>query len=166
MADLHWVGATTARQRDMRKPVMTPEQAAREMQRRIADRVSAAGYLFGRERNGLESSEVADCDAIIMIPINNAFASLNLAQAVLLLGYAWLQQSGDASLGRVTHYERPLEPGVPLGGDANRRPNRNCSAFSSTWSASSNAWASFHPSGNRSVVVTRNRADDVRACRL
>ena len=75
--------------------------------------------MFGRERNGLENDEVALADAIVMIPINNRFASLNLAQSVLLLGYEWMKAAGGASLGRVTTNERPIEPGVNLG---NSRP--------------------------------------------
>jgi tRNA/rRNA methyltransferase len=115
-ADLTWVAATTARQRDLRKPVLTPEQAAAEAQRRIA-RGERCGFLFGRERNGLETAEVASADAIVMIPVNSRFASLNLAQAVLLQGYAWSNVSGRASLGRVTTYEKPLETGLRLGDD-------------------------------------------------
>ena len=121
ISDLNWVAATTARQRDMRKPVMTPEEAAREMTARIA-RGEKCGILFGRERNGLQTDEVALADAMVMIPINNRFASLNLAQAVLILGYEWLKATGEASLGRVTPNEQPLVPGINLG--ANRPATR------------------------------------------
>jgi tRNA/rRNA methyltransferase len=114
VGDLNWVAATTARQRDLRKPVMTPEQAVAEMRRRIAAG-QRCGILFGRERNGLETDEVALCDAIVMIPVNARFASLNLAQAVLLLGYEWMRQHERASLGRVTTYETPLAPGLNVG---------------------------------------------------
>lgn len=116
MADLTWVCATTARQRDMRKPVLTPEQAIAEMRRRI-ERGERCGILFGRERNGLESGELAAADAIVMIPVNSSFASLNLAQAVLLLGYEWMRTSPIATLGRVTTYERPKSAGLDLGQD-------------------------------------------------
>ncbi len=115
ISDLNWVAATTARQRDMRKPVMTPDEAAREITTRIA-RGEKCGILFGRERNGLQTDEIALADAMVMIPINNRFASLNLAQAVLILGYEWLKATGRASLGRVTPNEEPLVPGVNLGG--------------------------------------------------
>ena len=74
MGDLTWVAATTARQRDLRKPVLTPEQAVAEAARRIG-RGERCGFLFGRERNGLETAEVANADAIVMIPVNSAFAS-------------------------------------------------------------------------------------------
>ena len=116
IADLNWIAATTARQRDLRKPVLTPEQAIAEMRTRIA-RGERCGILFGRERNGLETSEVANADAIIMIPVNTRFASLNLAQAVLLTGYEWMRGSGNATLGRVTTYEKPLAEGLYMGAD-------------------------------------------------
>jgi tRNA/rRNA methyltransferase len=116
VGDLTWVAATTARQRDLRKPVLTPEQAIDEAFTRIA-RGERCGFLFGRERNGLETSEVANADAIVMIPVNSRFASLNLAQAVLIHGYEWTKRSGGASLGRVTTYESPIETGLRLGDD-------------------------------------------------
>ncbi len=111
VADLSWVAATSARQRDLAKPVLTPEQAASEMQRRMADG-QRCGILFGPERNGLETEEVANADALVMAPVNPNFASLNLAQAVLLVGYEWMKLSGAGTLGRVTTYEEPVEPGL------------------------------------------------------
>ncbi len=111
LGDLTWVAATTARQRDLAKPVMTPAEAMAEARRRIA-LGERAGIVFGRERNGLETSEVANADAIIMIPVDNRFASLNLAQAVLLLGYEWMRHDPAASLGRVTTYESAREAGM------------------------------------------------------
>jgi tRNA/rRNA methyltransferase len=114
IGDLNWVAATTARQRDLRKPVLTPEQLVAEMRRRIAEG-QRCGILFGRERNGLETDEVAVCNAVVMIPVNARFASLNLAQAVLLIGYEWMRQHEQASLGRVTTYETPLAPGLNVG---------------------------------------------------
>ena len=113
IADLNWVCATTARQRELVKPVLTPEQAAAEMHKRIA-LGQKVGVLFGRERNGLQTGEVANCDAIVMIPVNSSFASLNLAQAVLLLGYEWLKQTGAATLGRVTTYEERIGEGLRI----------------------------------------------------
>ena len=117
IGDFNWLAATTARQRDLRKPVLTPIEAVAEMRRRI-DRGERCGVLFGRERSGLETSEVANADALIMIPVNSRFASLNLAQAVLILGYEWMRASDAQSLGRVTTYEKPLEAGLYIG----RRP--------------------------------------------
>ena len=94
--------------------MLTPEQAIAEIRSRIG-RGERCGVLFGRERNGLETSEVANADAFIMIPVNSRFASLNLAQAVLLIGYEWMRGDAGRSLGRVTTYEKPLQRG-PLHG--------------------------------------------------
>jgi tRNA/rRNA methyltransferase len=116
VADLNWLAATTARQRDLRKPVMTPIEAVGEMRARIA-KGERCGVLFGRERNGLETAEVANADALVMIPVNARFASLNLAQAVLILGYEWMRASEAQSLGRVTTYETPIAAGLNLGAD-------------------------------------------------
>lgn len=112
--DLNWLAATTARQRDLRKPVMTPLEAVVEMRARIG-RGERCGILFGRERNGLETDEVASADALVMIPVNSRFASLNLAQSVLIVAYEWMRTSGSATLGRVTTYETPQAAGLDLG---------------------------------------------------
>ena len=101
IADFTSVLATTARRREMVKPVLTPASAAREMRIRLAGGERVA-VLFGRERAGLENDEVALADAVVMAPVNPAFASLNLAQAVLLIGYEWHSQASDGSLGRET----------------------------------------------------------------
>lgn len=111
LAGLNWVCATTARQRDLAKPVLTPEQAVEEMRRRL-DQGQRCGIVFGPERNGLETSEVANADAVVMAPVNPSFASLNLAQAALLLSYEWMKQAGVGTLGRVTTYEEPIQPGL------------------------------------------------------
>lgn len=114
IGDVSFVVATTARQRPLKKPVLTPEQAIAALRERIG-RGERTAILFGRERNGLETSEIANADALVMIPVNSRFASLNLAQAVLLLGYAWMRESGRATLGRVTTYETPVSSGLNLG---------------------------------------------------
>ncbi|MBX9589157.1 MAG: RNA methyltransferase [Hyphomonadaceae bacterium] len=111
LGGLQWVCATSARQRDLAKPVLTPEQAVQEMRRRLAEG-QRCGIIFGPERNGLETGEVANADAVVMAPVNPNFASLNLAQAVLLLSYEWMKQGGGGTLGRVTTYEEPLQPGL------------------------------------------------------
>jgi len=116
VADVNWLAATTARQRDLRKPVMTPLEAVAEIRGRI-ERGERCAVLFGRERSGLETTEVANADALVMIPVNSRFASLNLAQAVLILGYEWMRSSDAQSLGRVTTYERPLETGLYMNDD-------------------------------------------------
>jgi tRNA/rRNA methyltransferase len=111
LAGLQWIAATTARQRDLAKAVLTPEQAVAEMRRRMAEG-QRCGIVFGPERNGLETDEVANADAIVMVPVNPTFASLNLAQAALLVAYEWMKQTGGGTLGRVTAYEAPIAPGL------------------------------------------------------
>ncbi len=88
IADLNLVLATTARSRDMVKPVMTPREAAAACRQAIADG-EKVGVLFGGERAGLDNDDVVRAHAIVAVPANPAFASLNLAQAVLLFGYEW-----------------------------------------------------------------------------
>lgn len=90
VADCSLLFATTARAHDQAKPVVGPEQAAREIVAEIAAQGTAA-IMFGRERYGLQNDEVALANRIITFPVNPAFASLNLAQAVLLTGYEWFK---------------------------------------------------------------------------
>lgn len=90
--DLSLVYATTARRRDLNKPVLGPEEGAQRAIAHIASGQSA-GILFGRERWGLYNEEVALADAIITLPVEAAFASLNIAQAVLIIAYEWRRQS-------------------------------------------------------------------------
>jgi tRNA/rRNA methyltransferase len=97
IADCNFVLATTARAHDQAKKVISPGDAAREMAERVAAENNVA-ILFGRERNGLENEEVALADCIVTFPINPAFASLNLAQAVALVAYEWFKRVGDEAL--------------------------------------------------------------------
>src|SRR4030081_621836 len=92
VADCTLLFATTARAHDQAKPVIGPQQAAQQIVREIAA-AGQVGLLFGRERAGLLNEEVALSDYIITFPVNPAFASLNLAQAVLLLGYEWFKRA-------------------------------------------------------------------------
>ena len=100
VADRHWVLATTARDRAMTKPVYDPESAMAEAARRIASGQKVA-VLFGPERTGLETDDVAAAHAIVAAPTNPAFPSLNLAQAVLLMAYEW-HRAIHAAPGSVT----------------------------------------------------------------
>ncbi len=88
IGDLNLVYATTARDRHQLKPVLTPQAAMAEAALRLSggERV---GILFGRERNGLTNDEVSLADAALTFQVNPAYASLNLAQAVLLVGHEW-----------------------------------------------------------------------------
>lgn len=94
IAGLGRVYATTARPRDMIKPVMTPRRAAADLRAEIAAGI-ACGLLFGRERSGLDNDEVALADTIVQVPLNPAYSSLSLPQAVLLLAYEWYQAGSE-----------------------------------------------------------------------
>lgn len=94
VADLQFLYAATARERGQAKAVLTPSFAMAETASAPAQK---RGVLFGPERTGLDNDEVALADAILTFPANPAYASLNLAQAVLLVGYEWFKSAqGDA----------------------------------------------------------------------
>ena len=94
VADLARVYAATARPRDMVKPVVTPRRAAAEMRESLAAG-TPVGLLFGPERSGLVNDDLALADTLLVVPLNPAFASLNLAMAVLLVGYEWFQAADE-----------------------------------------------------------------------
>jgi tRNA/rRNA methyltransferase len=121
VADCANIYATTVRKRGVTKPVMTPEQAARA----IHTEPGKSAILFGPERSGLETEDVALARAILTVPIDPEFGSLNLAQAVILCAYEWsknadlvqptqeelLPPASQAELdGLVAHLEAMLEP--------------------------------------------------------
>lgn len=95
VADCHYVFATTARPRELTKPVVTPEEAMAQTRALIAAGKRVA-ILFGPERTGLENDEVALANAIVTVPVNPDFPSLNLAQCVLLTAYEWRRQTDGA----------------------------------------------------------------------
>jgi tRNA/rRNA methyltransferase len=97
IADCSFVAATTARAHDQAKPVVAPEECAKLLRPRVAAGDTVA-IVFGRERNGLENDEVGLADCIITFPINPAFASLNLAQAVALVCYEWFKLESAGAL--------------------------------------------------------------------
>ena len=88
----NFVMATTARVRGLTKPVFSPEEAMAEAATRLS-RGERVSVLFGPERAGLENEDVARANAIISVPVNPDFPSLNLAQCVLLCGYEWRRAS-------------------------------------------------------------------------
>ena len=90
ISDLHFTFATTARARDMVKPEFTPMSAAIEGKARIAQNQNI-GIIFGAERSGLLNDEISQTQAIISIPTNPDFSSLNLGQSVLLIAYEWMR---------------------------------------------------------------------------
>lgn len=121
VADCAHVYATTVRRRGVIKPVLTPEEAAHAVHREAG----RSALVFGPERSGLETDDVALARAIVTVPINPEFGSLNLAQAVILCAYEWSKNAGlvqptaedllppapqeelEAMIG---HMERLLEP--------------------------------------------------------
>jgi tRNA/rRNA methyltransferase len=121
VADCTHVYATTVRKRGVTKPVLTPEIAATE----IAGQLGRSAILFGAERSGLETEDVALARAIVTVPINPQFSSLNLAQAVILVAYEWSKTRAlvqptlteelppapqDELEGLIAHFEELLEP--------------------------------------------------------
>jgi len=106
IADCSTVFASTVRRRDLVMPVLAPA----EMAGQIAAAPERSAILFGPERSGLETEEVALANAIVTVPINPEFASLNLAQAVILLAYEWSKRSELAQ-----PPVKDLEPSAPHG---------------------------------------------------
>jgi tRNA/rRNA methyltransferase len=90
VADRKFVMATTARERDMLKPVLTPETAAQAI-----IKAGESAIVFGPERAGLTNEDLTCCDAIINIPLNPDYMSLNLSQAVLLVSYEWYKLNSE-----------------------------------------------------------------------
>lgn len=124
ISDLQVVYATTARPRELTLPVVTPRTGAAQLAEACA-RGERCGLLFGGERAGLETSDIALCQAVITIPIDPRFRSLNLGQAVAINAYEWRMTvadaappnfrpgpgaaTGEAMLGLYEHLERELE---------------------------------------------------------
>jgi tRNA/rRNA methyltransferase len=107
IADLHRVYATTARHRGMIKPVVTPRHAGIEI-RSFEAHGERVGVLFGPERTGLVSDDIPLADTLVQVPLNPAYSSLNLAQAVLIVCYEWFQAGIDAPPRQlVTNETRP-----------------------------------------------------------
>lgn len=104
ISDLDHVFATTARNRGQAKPVHAPAEAMRESASRIGQG-QRIGVMFGPERTGLDNDDAALASALITFPVNPEFASLNLAQAVLLTGYDWFR----ASRGDILPFAMPNE---------------------------------------------------------
>lgn len=102
IGDLHFIIATSARTRDMDKPTLSPQKAIETIVTRI-QKGEKCGILFGGERAGLANEEIIHADALVRIPTSENFASLNLAQSVLLLGYEWIKQSRSLTYGRTDY---------------------------------------------------------------
>jgi len=100
LADCDYVYATTARPRGLTKLVLTPEAAMQDARKRIGEGQKVA-VMFGPERSGMENDDIARANAIISVPVNPDFPSLNLAQCVLLTGYEWRRQAVEVDPSRV-----------------------------------------------------------------
>ena len=143
VADLQFVLATTARERGQMKRVLGPEEAMREAHWRLAVG-QKVGILFGRERTGLENDEIALSDAILTFPVNPAFKSLNLAQAVLLTGYEWFRIAQGGA--------------VPFGDAPSPPATRESVASFFDWVEAELDVVNFYPPDKR-PVMTRNMRD-------
>ena len=143
VADLQFVLATTARERGQMKRVLGPEEAMRETQGRLSAG-QKVGILFGRERTGLENDEIALSDAILTFPVNPAFKSLNLAQAVLLTGYEWFRASQGGA--------------VPFSEESSPPATRESVASFFDWVEAELDAVNFYPPDKR-PVMTRNMRD-------
>ncbi len=135
-ADLHRVFATCPRPRHIIKPVLTARGAAAEL-RAICDRELRCGLLFGPERAGLDNDDMATADALVRFPINPAFNSLNLAQAVMVMAYEWWQTTDTtparvlmtnettvATKGRLDHFLKHLVDQLDASGFLRNAPKR------------------------------------------
>tara|TARA_B100001057_G_scaffold258944_2_gene259104 strand:- start:826 stop:1569 length:744 start_codon:yes stop_codon:yes gene_type:complete len=96
IADQHFIFATTARSRDLLKPMYTPEEAIKLAFSKISNGQNV-GFAFGPERSGLENSDIVKANAIVSVPVNEKFPSLNLAQCALLIAYEWMLKFANPS---------------------------------------------------------------------
>lgn len=111
IADLQLLYATTARPRETQLPVLTPRQAAGELRKSALP----SGLLFGGERAGLETADIALCHAIVTIPIDPKFRSLNLAQAVAINAYEWRTAEADAAPSHFREGPPPADQAMMVG---------------------------------------------------
>ena len=109
--DLNHLVATTARPREMVKPTESPATAAKTLHE-MANTGLKSGILFGREKSGLTNDHISHCNSIVIAPVDPNCASLNLAQAVLLMGYEWRKHSEITTLGRKTQFDGPAKEGL------------------------------------------------------
>ena len=145
IADLGFVFATTARPRDSFKPVRGPEEAAADLRAR-ASAGQPVGILFGRERFGLSNEEVGLADEIVTFPVEPSFASLNIAQAVLLMSYA-LRAAGRAP-GTAPRFEAQSAPPAS---------KQDLFRLFDHLEGSLDAAGYFHPAEKREVMVQNLR---------
>jgi tRNA/rRNA methyltransferase len=136
--------ATTAREHGQQKTVIDAEEAARMMQPRIAAG-ETVGILFGRERTGLENYEISLADCVVTLPVNPAFSSLNLAQAVLVLSYEWFKLASGGALPFETQHK------------AGPAPKEHLLAFFESLERELERAEFFRPPEKRAVMTTNLR---------
>lgn len=144
IADLQVVYATTARPRELQLPVITPRQAAADLHD-AAGQGLKAGLVFGAERTGLETADVALCQAVVTIPIDPRFRSLNLAQAVAITAYEWQAMVGDVPPPAFREGPGPAEQAAVLGLFEHLERELDASGF-------------FHPPEKRPSMVQNLRS--------
>ena len=96
IGDCVYVYATTARPRELTKPVFSPEAAMQDAAQRLSQGQKVA-VMFGPERAGMENDDISRANAIVTVPVNPEFPSLNLAQCVLLMGYEWRRATTEVT---------------------------------------------------------------------
>lgn len=143
LSDCQFVLACTARQHDQAKPVIGADAAAAEMAPRVAAGEKVA-LVFGRERYGLEMREIGLADRIITLPVNPAFASLNLAQAVVVLAYEWFKGAGGALPFTMIEKSPPA-------------PRQQLNAFFRTLESELDKVEFFRPAEKRETMLTNLR---------
>jgi tRNA/rRNA methyltransferase len=144
IGDCSYVLATTARNHDQAKPVLSAADAAQALAPKVGGGETVA-LVFGRERIGLENHEVARADAIVTLPVNPAFASLNLAQAVVVVAYEWFKL---ASGGQLPFAAPNRSPGAP---------KQQLDAFFADLERELDAIEFFRPHEKRGVMQTNLR---------
>jgi len=144
VGDLQLTLATSARPRELQLPVMTPREASAALQDSAA-RGWRTGLLFGGERAGLETADIALCQAIVTVPVDPKFRSLNLAQAVAIMAYEWRER---------------LAPGPPEGFVAGAPPADQTSMLGLYRHLEDELDAAgfFHPPEKRASMVRNLRA--------
>ncbi len=150
VADLSTVYATTARLRDAFGPdeVLSPSGAAHGARERLC-RGERVGFLFGSEKNGLDNAELEYAHALVTVPTEPGFSSLNLAQAVLLLAYEWSATAADAA---------PTPPApTPADVDARGAPLGQVSSMLDWWEDA--LWTSGFLRADGPAGAERSRAE-------
>ncbi len=146
LADLNFVVATTARERDGFKPVRGPVDST-AMLRAKAGQGERIGIMFGRERFGLDNEEIGLADEIVTFPVDRRFASLNIAQAVLLMAYEWMKSG----------LESPTT--IPFSGpDTTPAPKAVLHGYLEHLEAALQARGYFRPPAKKAKMVDKLRA--------